>query len=303
MPLFALSRRLYIQKWGITNGFVLIWSGEDMTESSNQSERRYWVVRLGSGGSYADILKEENQIAIGWEELGDLSWLIEEEDEDEGVSWDKLRENYEEEWGGSPVSVGIGSGQIWNFVLEMDKEDVVLVPTSRRTVLIGEIVGDYEFKSDWKDECHYVHRRSVKWLKEVERDDLPEHLKSSMYAHLTVYNIDKHKVAIEQMLGLETKKKHWHKVEKVSGDKLVKLVIKRVRSLPPREFEKFVSHLLGVMGFETITTPYVGDKGVDVIGVLNAEGLTNVRLKVQVRRTQGTIGIKEVQRNKGNIGS
>ena len=52
------------------------------------------------------------------------------------------------------------------------------------------------------------------------------------------------------------------------------------------------------MGFETVTTEYVGDRGVDVIGILNAEGLTNIRLKVQVRRVQGNIGIKEVQRIK-----
>jgi restriction system protein len=43
------------------------------------------------------------------------------------------------------------------------------------------------------------------------------------------------------------------------------------------------------------------DRGVDVIGVLNAEGLTNVHLKVQVRRVQGNIGIREVQRTRGTL--
>jgi len=118
-----------------------------------------------------------------------------------------------------------------------------------------------------------------------------------MSAHLTVFNVDKHEVAIEKILG----KKISPKIKDVSGDILVKAILERVRSLPPREFEEFVSHLLGIIGFETVTTEYVGDRGVDVIGILNAEGLTNISLKVQVRRVRGKIGIEEVQRMRGTL--
>ena len=48
-------------------------------ENDNQKSHQYWVVRLGRGGSYVNLLKEKNQIAIGWEDLGDLSWLFEDE--------------------------------------------------------------------------------------------------------------------------------------------------------------------------------------------------------------------------------
>ena len=58
-------------------------------------------------------------------------------------------------------------------------------------------------------------------MKKVNRDELPEHLKSSMNAHLTVFNVDK----------------------EVSGDRLVKVMLDKIRSLTPREFEEFVSHL------------------------------------------------------------
>jgi len=264
-------------------------------------EHRYWVVRLGKGGYYVDLLERKNQIAIGWNYLEDLSWLIEEEEKVEGASWKKLREKYAKVYEGSPVSVGIGCGQVWNFVYEMEKGDVVLIPTPRRTILIGEIIGSYEFRWNWEDNCDYSHRRSVKWLKEVDRDDLPEQLKSSLSGHLTVYNVDKREVAIEQILERMRTKKRWRKVERVSGDELVEVVLDRIRSLDPRKFEEFISHLLSAMGFATMTTDYVGDKGVDVVGVLNAEGLTAVRLKVQVRRTRGNIGIKEVQRMRGTL--
>ena len=252
---------------------------------------------MGGGGKYVDVLKKRSQIAIGWDDLGDLSWLVEEEEEEEGASWKKLRELYEQVYVGSSVTIGINSGQLWNFVYEMEEEHVVLIPTPRRKILIGEIVGTYRYEKDWNDECHYPHRRNVKWLKTVARDDLPERLKSSMNAHLTVFNVDKHETLIEQLLG----KKIPLKVKQVSGDDLIDVVLDRVRSLPAREFEEFISHLLSIMGFQTITTDYVGDRGVDVVGVLNAEGLTNVCLKVQVRRVKGRIGIEEVQRMRGTL--
>jgi len=268
-----------------------------ISDNLEQNGRHYWVVRLGSGGVFVDILEKKRQIAIGWNSLGNLSWLVEEEaDVDE--LWDFMKKLYRETYeGDSSVTVGINSGQVWNFVYAIEKRDIVLIPTPERKVLIGEVIGEYLYKEDWGDECQYAHRRQMKWLKKVDRDDLPEHLKSSMSAHLTVFNVDKHEVAIERMLG----KKIPLRVSEVSGDELVKVVLGRIRSLPPREFEKFISHLLGTMGFETMTTEYVGDRGVDVIGVLNAEGLTNIRLKVQVRRVRGKIGIDEVQRTRGTL--
>jgi len=261
-----------------------------------ENERRYWVVRLGGGGRYVHILEKRGQIAIGWNDLGNLSWLIDEQANPDKL-WKRLRKLYEKTYEESPVATGINCGQVWNFVYEMEENDVILVPTPERKVLIGKIIKPYQYKRNWKDECRYLHRREVKWLKKVNRDELPEHLKSSMNAHLTVFNVDKHKITIEQMLG----KKMPLKVKEVSGDRLVKVMLDKIRSLSPREFEEFVSHLLGIMGFETVTTEYVGDRGVDVIGILNAEGLTNIRLKVQVRRVQGNIGIKEVQRIRGTL--
>jgi restriction system protein len=178
----------------------------------------------------------------------------------------------------------------------MEEGDIVLIPTPDRKILIGKVAGPYRFK-DWNDECRFAHRRKTEWLKTVDRDDLPEHLKSSLNAHLTVFSVDKHETAIEQMLGRKTTLE----TREVSGDRLEETVLDKLMSLTPREFEEFISHLLDIVGYETVTTEYVADKGVDVVGVLNAAGLTNVRLKVQVRRVQGTIGIKEVQRMRGTL--
>jgi restriction system protein len=56
------------------------------------------------------------------------------------------------------------------------------------------------------------------------------------------------------------------------------------------------------MGFEATTTRYVGDKGIDITGKLNAEGLTNLSLQVQVKRVTGSLGIDQVLQLRGTLG-
>lgn len=261
--------------------------------------RRYWVVRLGEGGKFVKELKKNNNIAIGWNDLGELDYLTQvdavPQKIEERLEKD-LKRTYERD---SSVSRGITKGIILNFTRKMKKGDVVLVPSPDRKVLIGKITGPYMYKEDWRGKCHYRRRRTVEWIsRELNRDDLPEEIKSSLFSWLTVFNVDKHRERIERLLGVRPKIKE----EEVSGDRLANEIVKRIRTLSPREFEEFVSHLFGMIGFETATTEYVGDKGVDVIGGLSPEGLTNISLKIQVRRIKGNIGIYDVQRLRGTLG-
>ncbi|GAH96991.1 unnamed protein product, partial [marine sediment metagenome] len=68
------------------------------------------------------------------------------------------------------------------------------------------------------------------------------------------------------------------------GNELAKVIISRLFNLAPEKFEHFVTHLLTLVGFEATATQYTGDRGVDVIGTLNPEGLANITLKAQVKR-------------------
>jgi restriction system protein len=261
-------------------------------------DRRYWAVRLGEGGKFVKEAKKNNYIAIGWNDLGELDYLTQKDADPQSIEKrleKDLRRTYQQD---SPISIGITKGMIWNFVREMKEEDIVLVPAPNRKVLVGKVAGPYVYKENWGGECHYRRRRAIEWIKEFDRDDLPEEVKSSLNAWLTIFNVDKHRGEIEGLLG---RRPPFKEVE-VRGDRLVKEVINKIRTLSPREFEEFVSHLLSMIGFETATTEYVGDRGVDVIGVLSAEGLTNLSLKIQVRRVKGNIGIYEVQRLRGTLG-
>jgi len=260
---------------------------------------RYWGVRIGEGGKYVDDAKSGNYIAIGWNELGDLNWLTKENNYETllqkatklyGQTYPKETKNAQ----------SINRGQLIRFVKEINRDDIVLVPDSpRRKVLIGRVVGDYQFIKP-SDQCPYFHRREVQWIKTIDRDDLPQKLRNSIGSLLTVFNLDSHQVVIDQLIGKAEKKR---KIVEVTGDALVKEIIDRLFELSPREFEELVKDLLGSLGFEAAVMEYVGDKGVDVIGTLNAEGLVQVTLRVQVKRVSWNIGIDDVLRIRGALGT
>jgi restriction system protein len=88
----------------------------------------------------------------------------------------------------------------------------------------------------------------------------------------------------------------------VTGDELAKVIISRLFNLDPEKFERFVTHLLTLVGFEAATTQFVSDGGVDVIGTLNPEGLANITLKAQVKRRGGHVGNQDVLMLRGTLG-
>ncbi len=254
---------------------------------------RYWVVRLGEGGKYVEDGREGKYIAIGWGDLGDLSWLTRKEETPDNLK--KIyKEKYKEE---SEAQVSIGHGQIWSFVTAMTTGDIILVPYLRK-VLIGKVSGPYIYRENWGDRCPYPHRRMVKWITEVGRDDLSQRLKASIGAWQTVFNLDNYAREIDYLITGEKIEKE---KKEVTGEKLINAVKEKLFDLHPQEFEKFITHLLNVIGFEAATTRYVSDKGVDVVGTLNPDGLANIILRVQVKRSKSNISATEVRDIRGTL--
>ena len=273
-----------------------------MTVQNREKTIRFWGVRLGEGGKFVEHAKKGNYIAIGWTEIGSLKWLASlknAQDKTWDKAWDKLTKQYKDIYKVSSIAVGIGSSMLVNFVIEIKEGDIVLVPDmSKAKVLIGRVNGSYEYKKNWGDNCDYRNRRTVEWIKEVKKEDLTPKLKGSLNAWLTIFSLDRHKQEIMMLIG--ESKIPQNRI--VTGDELAKVIIGKLLDIDPKEFEFFVKHLLTLVGFEAVTTPYVGDKGVDVVGTLSPEGLTNITLKAQVRRIQGNIGIEDILKLRGTLG-
>ena len=261
--------------------------------------KNYWAVRLGKGGKYTELAKKHSYIAIGWNALGDLTWLLNREINPDDLK-KRLLDLYQEKYSDdSTIQTGINSSQIWRFVHELRIGDSILIPyPAERKVLIGEVTGDYHYKENWDDKCPYQHRRPFKLLKEIHRDQLSQKFKFSIGALQTIFSLGGHATEIESILGdiIQTK------ISKPKEHNLATNIIDALYNLHPKEFEEFITHLLNIIGFEATATQYIGDKGVDVIGMLNADGLANIKLKIQVKRIKDSIGIDEILRTRGSLG-
>ncbi len=85
--------------------------------------------------------------------------------------------------------------------------------------------------------------------------------------------------------------------QKIQAEKIVRSEIKNIDrkvkellELSPREFEEYVGELFTHLGYKVEVTPYVNDKGVDIIMYKGA-----VKYGVQCKRYKGTVGSPEIQ--------
>ena len=263
-----------------------------------EKESRYWGVRLGEGGKYVKHAEKGGYIAIGWQRTGNLDWLAKEPDANKAKS--EFTKTYRSVYGGSEIGRGISCGIIINFVRGIKGSDIVVIPDmARRRVLLGRVTSGYQYNDNWGDGCPYPHRKNAEWIKEVDKTAVSPKLKGSLYSWLSVFRLDRHKQEIMTIIGQPPELKE----KIVTGKELAKAIAERMFNLTPEEFEHFVTHLLTLVGFEAAATQLVSDKGVDVIGTLNPEGLTNVTLKSQVRRVRSNIGIGDILMLRGTLGA
>ena len=260
---------------------------------------KYWGVRLGEGGKFVKVCYENKVIAIGWFDSENLNWLNSEKDPEKAL--DVLKKRFRiQHPDNSESSVGMKCGEIYRFVREFQEGDVVLVPDPQeRKIIIGRISGQYQYVQNPQDECDYNHRRKVEWLKIVSRDEVSQKLKNSL-VWLTVVSLEDHSLEINAFIQGQKIERH---EDEITGEGLYDAIIERLKEMNPRDFEKFVADLLGVVGFDSATPMnYVGDKGIDVIGNLNA-GLTSITLHVQVKKVSSSLGNDEVLKIRGTLGS
>jgi len=154
-----------------------------------------WVVRC-EGGDLHDTFMREGYVAVG--HLDDLS--LDAEYLNESEDWLELHDQfkqskYREGWT-SDASIRNTFYQAFRFSREIKVGDIVVVPTSKN-VSFGKIESTNLVKSQ-----HYSHRiyRNVSWGPCIERDELPLHLKRSMWSSHTVFNVDDYLIDVYHLL-------------------------------------------------------------------------------------------------------
>jgi restriction system protein len=259
-----------------------------------------WGIHAGHTGD-ADELFKKGFIAIGWEEMGDMSKLP---NDREAFKAAIAKANPTL----TPPSVANQGGQVYRFVCEMKPGDYVVYPSKRyRRVHIGLIEGPYRY--DPALSKGYPNLRKAKWLKDVPRTAFSQGALYEIGSALSLFRVKNY--ADEFLAATETK------VPKPpEADPTIKVVAEEIenntrdfvlmrlaRELKGHPLADFVAHLLTIMGYRTRVSPEGPDGGVDILAHKDELGFEPPIIKVQVKSTEGSVGDPVVSALYGKVGA
>lgn len=125
------------------------------------ADETIWAVHAGRTDEGDDLFRKQNRIALGWEQLEDLSKLA------------PTRDAFKEALVAAspdykPGAIPNIAGQLYRFVYEMKNGDTILYPTRFDSQIhIGRVIGDYLYDPD--TDAGFPHQRPVKWIRSVPR--------------------------------------------------------------------------------------------------------------------------------------
>jgi len=124
-------------------------------------ETAVWGIHAGRTSEAENLFFKKNVIAIGWEQMGDLSKIKPNREAFRNAAVEAYPDK-------KPGAIPNLAGQPFRFLHEMKINDIVIYPSKmNRKVYIGKIVGDYIYNLSF--EKSYPHRRTVKWIKSFPR--------------------------------------------------------------------------------------------------------------------------------------
>ncbi|SMY04579.1 MULTISPECIES: AAA family ATPase [Brevibacterium] len=130
-------------------------AGDESADLAEPRLRHYWLYAPGPRASEWDEFSSAGIMAIGWDDLGDLSPY---------ANRDEIRQALDIEGTGSSMKNDVLA--LWQFQNEMEIGDVVYVKSGRRQILgRGEVTSAARYDHD---RAIYRHVRSMKWTHQGE---------------------------------------------------------------------------------------------------------------------------------------
>ena len=146
-------------------------------ERRDRGEPTVWMVRAGEGGVHTPVFVQRGAALLGWGEAGDLS----------GLTLEAVRGRVAATWPEySRRTLGQVANGLYKFAYDMQPGDVVVTPEpASRTVLLGEVSGDYYYLTP-PAVADYSQARPVTWRARISRDELSYGAKNSLGTQLTL---------------------------------------------------------------------------------------------------------------------
>jgi len=242
-------------------------------------KNKMWMVRSGEGGFLFQDFKEKGIVAIGWKEIGNMMDIKSPADLKKLI-WETYKEDKE-------AQKIVAASQAIRFRFEFKPGDYVITYNPQeRKYLLGEIVGDYEYKIGVTE---YNNIRRVKWIKEIERDKLSTSTKNTLGSISTIFEIGEN--ARNEILNIiKGKEQAEESIEGAEGiikedmkQKAHEFIKDKISRLDWADMQRLVAGILRSMGLKTRISPAGPDRGRDIEASPDGLGLVEPRVIVQVK--------------------
>jgi len=260
-----------------------------------------WLVRAGAHGDQEQGAYDNSIVTIGWNELPDLSNIKDK---------NTLHQLYLETYGPKKKrSVANRVGQIWNFVINIEKGDLVALPLkSQSSIVIGEVLSDYEYK----EYSHNIkHTRKVKWLKPIPRSEFDQDILFSLGAFMTVCRIRRNDAEnrVRKMLSGEKIVKtipdtendedaetEFTDIEQFAKDQINKFLEAKFAG---HNLARLINEIFRAQGYVTSMSPPGADGGVDVLVGSGPLGFDKPKICVQVKSSKSPVDVGVLRQLEG----
>ncbi|MBQ4278746.1 MAG: EVE domain-containing protein [Rikenellaceae bacterium] len=257
---------------------------------------KMYMVRAGRKNYLFDDFIESDLIAIGWNDLGDLSKITSLSELKKRLS--HTYPEYKEQ------AVHMNAGQINRFVREIKKGDyAVSYNSEKRIYAVGEVVSEYVYDQNFE----YNHIRKMKWIGEVPRDILSTPTKNSLGSIATIFEISgEARKELENGLKQPTKKEVSSiDIEDVNNTldfikedfeaRANEFIKDKILSLDWCQMQELVAAIIRSLGFKTRISPKGSDRGKDIFASPDGLGLEEPRILIEVKHREGQIGAPDIR--------
>lgn len=256
-----------------------------------------WMIRAGGRGIHFDTF-EKGYVAIGWPQLQDMS----------DADAEEIRHRYIHHLGNDkPAKTNNAIAMILKFRDQIRAGDyVVTYNPETREYLIGTDEGHYRYDPSLIEELPNV--RDVKWLGKVSRDAIPQRSRNSLGSTLTLFSVNDE--VLEDLLAAlhgdsgsdaaaispDDDEDGIEELKDEAIERSRELIKDRLVHLSFEDMEVLVATILRAMGFRAKVSPKGPDRGVDVTASPDGLGLTQPRIKAEVKhRTGTTMGAQNIR--------
>ena len=177
------------------------------------ASKNYWLIRTESG-RYYEAFRKYGFVAIGHESisLGRFFTLQTQFKKDvDGLQQELKRilipvQSRDKKPSERERAAAIAAGQIIKFMLDVKKGDIIVIPSESSTrVSFGEItstaVPELSDSQIAQTQCPYRKRKIVKWIKDIDRDQLDPLLYKGFQAHQAINNWNGYAEYVERTIN------------------------------------------------------------------------------------------------------